>query len=271
MNNPLKYSDPSGMKMMQGDFDNNMFDISGKWVADFEMSHPLYGGASGGGSIPSYSYNYGDGEYYNNYGERVSWAQVNQNYVSHEISDIQVTWLYYGGTTDKPYSSLTGISFSDGTRFNFFSDEVKQAAYKDVTTAFNAQLEKTMAYFTIARGLFDLNYPNGGLEKEIGKLLFFRSKVNDKAVFDIKLTSFSRKSLGGQYGLYRGQVFRYDDFGNYNFGLGARYFGLTLNQALLGAGINQISKGNPDLTNPGGYFDDREDTEMIINGYNHKW
>ncbi len=103
--------------MMQGDFDNNMFDISGKWVADFEMSHPLYGGASGGGSIPSYSYNYGDGEYYNNYGERVSWAQVNQNYVSHNYAN-DVKWGYFAGTRPDPYQFLT-LVLNNGTRLQY--------------------------------------------------------------------------------------------------------------------------------------------------------
>lgn len=128
-----------------------------------------------------------------------------------------------------------------------------------------------MAYFSISRDWFDINYPKGGLGKEIDKMMFFRSKVNDNAVFDIKRTAFSRANLGAEYGIYRGQEFRYDDFGNYNYGVAAKYFGLTLDRALLGAGINQISKFNPDFGNPGGYFDHSRDTEMIIRGYYHKW
>ncbi len=140
-----------------------------------------------------------------------------------------------------------------------------------VTTAFDAQLEKTMAHFSISRDWFDINYPKGGLGKEIDKMMFFRSKVNDNALFDIKRTAFSRANLGAEYGIYRGQEFRYDDFGNYNYGVAAKYFGFTLDRALLGAGINQISKFNPDFGNPGGYFDHSRDTEMIIRGYYHKW
>jgi RHS repeat-associated protein len=143
--------------------------------------------------------------------------------------------------------------------------------YKDVTSDFNNQLDKTMAYFTISRGFFDIDNPKNGLGKEIDKLMFFRSKVTDNAVFDIKKTSFSREKLGDEYGLYRDHRFRYDDFGNYNYGVAARSFGLSLDIALFGAGMNQISKFNPDFFNPGGYFDHRQDTEMIIKGYNHKW
>ncbi len=128
-----------------------------------------------------------------------------------------------------------------------------------------------MAYFTIARDLYDINDPNGGLGKQIDKLMFFRSKVNDNAVFDIKKTAFSRANLGAEYGIYRGQEFRYDDFGNYNYGLAARYFGLSLEMALFGAGVNQISKFNADLSNPRGYFDHSRDTRLIIQGYNHEW
>lgn len=143
--------------------------------------------------------------------------------------------------------------------------------YKNVTTAFDAQLDRTMAYFSISRDWFNINSPKRGLGKEIDKMMFFRSKVNDNAVFDIKRTSFSRANLGAEYGIYRGQEFRYDDFGNYNYGVAAKYFGLTLDRALLGAGLNQISKFNPDLGNLRGYFDHRRDTEMIIRGYYHKW
>jgi len=128
-----------------------------------------------------------------------------------------------------------------------------------------------MAYFSISRDWFYINYPNGGLWKDYDQMKFFKSKVNDGAVFDIKRTEFSRANLGAEYGIYRGQEFRFDDFGNYNYGVAARYFGLTLDRALLGAGINQISKFNPDLRNPGGYFDHSHDTEMIIKDYNHKW
>ena len=95
--------------------------------------------------------------------------------------------------------------------------------------------------------------------------------MNDNAVFDIKQTAFSRTNLGAEYGIYDGQLFRYDDFGNYNYGVAARYFGLTLNEALFGAGLNQIRKRNPDFSNSLGYFDHSRDTYMIINGFFHKW
>ena len=153
----------------------------------------------------------------------------------------------------------------------FVASQSGRGRYKDVTAAFDNQLEKTMTYFSISRDWFDIKYPNGGFEKEIAKMMFFKSKVTDNAVFDIKRTAFSRASLGAEYGIYKNQVFRYDDFGNYNYGVAAKYFGLTLNRAFLGAGINQIFKLNPDLGNPYGYFDHRRDTRLINRGYYHKW
>jgi len=180
-----------------------------------------------------------------------------------------------------PWKLFTLMSF-DGKEFNFNKNynvsetnmnslSAGQGGYKDVTTAFDAQIEKTMVYFSINRNWFDRHYPKRKLMKEIDKMIFFRSKVNDNAVLDIKRTAFSQANLGAKYGIYRGREFRYDDFGNYNYGVGAKYFGLTLDRALLGAGLNQISKLNPDFGNPVGYFDHSRDTEMIIRGYYHKW
>lgn len=72
---------------------------------------------------------------------------------------------------------------------------------------------------------------------------FFRSQVTDGGPFDIKQPGegFS-KAETGEYSFYEGKLFRYDDFGNFNYGTAARAYGFSQTTALLGAGINQFSK-----------------------------
>ena len=47
-------------------------------------------------------------------------------------------------------------------------------------------------------------------------------------------------------------------------------YGISLNMAIFGEGLNQISKFTPDFNNPEGWFDETRDTQMIIKGYNLK-
>jgi hypothetical protein len=91
-------------------------------------------------------------------------------------------------------------------------------------------------------------------------------------------------------------LFRYDDYGNFNYGVAAKAFGFSQTTALLGAGINQfwktfdvVSTQNPrgDMAQPtlhikynmdyirnnwypsniSGFTDDPRDSHMIRTGY----
>jgi RHS repeat-associated protein len=281
LNNPLKFTDPSGMLAKEKDEESDAaFEAYWDWLCNRDMG-PIGGGSGGGGTSSTWLNTYLNAVHstFQN-GYNITTSQFNYEY------NLQINSPSYNGTITFQTGMMDYYTFwsIDGRKTwhqgNYINSEPiyttievisGQGGYKDVTSAFDAQLEKTMAYFSIARDWFDINYPKGGLMKEIDKMMFFRNKVNDNAVFDIKRTAFSRANLGAEYGIYRGQEFRYDDFGNYNYGVASKYFGLTLDRALLGAGINQISKFNPDFGNPGGYFDHRRDTEMIIRGYYHKW
>jgi hypothetical protein len=100
----------------------------------------------------------------------------------------------------------------------------------------------------------------------------FFENVKTNAPFDIKQPGkgYSPKELGGHYAYYNGQPFRFDDFGNYNFGVAARAYGLPLTFAVGGAGLYQTFwSRTPDFTNPFGFFDHKRDTQMIIMGYYH--
>jgi len=282
LNNPLKYVDPSGYSWLSKGWNEFKQMNTHDKIASFIVITGL-GGPFTWGTRWSYLSNRlsGDG-------------------MSHKeaINNTMIqTWFYgtVGGSDESelPADPYNPDNLGTPSNYNYLSEvytpefyryselmacndcggvtDIGQWDYKDVTNAFDAQLLKTKLYFSKARDWFDINYPEGGLDQEAYKLMFFRSKVNDNAVFDIKRTEFSRANLGADYGIYRGQEFRYDDFGNYNYGVAAKYFGFTLERALLGAGGNQISKLNPDFGNPGGYLDHGQDSEMISKGYYHKW
>ncbi len=115
--------------------------------------------------------------------------------------------------------------------------------------------------------------------------------MTDGADYDIKAKNYKR-SIIGEYSFFEGKLFRYDDYGNYNYGVAAKAFGLSKTLALFGAGVNQTLKaitptgygiihrgfiipvlpifGKIDLMSPSninGFFDDPKDTYMIKEGY----
>ena len=69
---------------------------------------------------------------------------------------------------------------------------------------------------------------------------------------------------------YNGELFKYDDFGNYNFGVAAKAYGLSLNFSKLGAGVAQVLWGEERHWSWWKtMFDDPQDARMIERGYNH--
>jgi hypothetical protein len=105
------------------------------------------------------------------------------------------------------------------------------------------------------------------------KLAYLKEKTTDGAQFDIKAPGheYDPAVLGSRWATYNKEAWRFDDFGNYNFGVAANALGVPLELAKFGAGLNQIGKGQGDITNPKGYFDEKRDTQKIIQGYNHKF
>ena len=140
----------------------------------------------------------------------------------------------------------------------------------DRTDKFDDQLAYTAAYFSIAGEYFDARYSNG-VVRESQKMQWFINQVGTGDEFDIKSTTFSPEELGGRPGgFYRGRWMTSEDFGNYNYGYAARSFGYSERWAKMGAGGNQIGKGNPDFYNFNGFFDRSNDTPYIIDGYYHE-
>ena len=78
-----------------------------------------------------------------------------------------------------------------------------------------------------------------------------------------------RTSVFYKGGYVDGKYYTADDFGNYFYGVAAKAMGITLLNAIHGAGIYAIFSGSViDWTNWYGFFDERKDTQMIIRGYN---
>lgn len=64
-------------------------------------------------------------------------------------------------------------------------------------------------------------------------------------------------------------LYRFDEFGNINYGYAGKVFGLTLSELKYFAGVYQtIGQLNPDCSNYKGFFDEEIDTKNIIFGYN---
>ena len=93
----------------------------------------------------------------------------------------------------------------------------------------------------------------------------FYENVKDGGKLDIKLTEEWKFEDGKMY-IYNGNILRYDDPGNINFGyVGAVLFPLDV--LCFGAGMNQISNYGFQFGDFSTFFDDPRDNEMIKYGY----
>lgn len=147
----------------------------------------------------------------------------------------------------------------------------------DKTDIFNAFLEKTEKYFSDLDKKLKKRESNilfGGLGKYKRKLQEFRKLVTDGAPYDIKVAeggAFSiknRDAFRNGYAFYDNQLFRYDDFGNFNYGVAGKAFGLSEFILELGAGVNQLSKPNVPHS-IFSYGDEDKDNYMIRQGFKY--
>jgi hypothetical protein len=86
LNNPLKYSDPSGMLAKAYDESDAALDSYFHYMTDIRTDYDyryLFSYGGGGGSGGSYHYNRNSGDYENSIGEPVSWGEVYNNYIVH--------------------------------------------------------------------------------------------------------------------------------------------------------------------------------------------
>lgn len=148
----------------------------------------------------------------------------------------------------------------------------RQVILFDVTARFNAVIKYTRDYFQVARVFFGDNVIDWG-DWNILKDAFFANKVRKYGQFDLKNSTdpflgFSEQRIG-KIAIYNGVPWQFQDFGNFNFGVAAKAFGLSLEFALRGAGIAQILSGHRvEWSNLRGFGDPYRDSQMIELGYN---
>ncbi|MBX2897710.1 MAG: hypothetical protein KF763_19875 [Cyclobacteriaceae bacterium] len=142
----------------------------------------------------------------------------------------------------------------------------------DVTEKFYLQLARTELFYTIAKEMFDKEEFLNPLNKQIEKYRFFKNTIGHMKPFDIKQPGkgFSEAEIG-RTSIFEGNEYDWTAYGNINYGYAARIFGISLDDALTAAGLQQVfgsGEGNPDWSNWEGMFDEQMDTDMINMGFN---
>lgn len=136
-----------------------------------------------------------------------------------------------------------------------------------MSATFDQQIANTRTDFMTRRLIIDALYPQNKISNRIYKINAFRNLVKSNAPYDLKKHGYSERDIG-TYSLYHGQKFRYDDYGNYNYGVAAKAYGISLKNAIRAAGLYQVYSGTGVFSNLSGWFDDPRDTQMITEGYN---
>ena len=150
--------------------------------------------------------------------------------------------------------------------------------FKDLTDVFNETLKNTAEFFEKALDVYEkAQKKNNSPVKELGgcvaKLKYFNDMVTDGAKYDIKNNEQSPFYSQGEnfpeeekYAYYNGKLFRYDDFGNFNYGVAGKAFGFSDFLLEAAAGINQLTKSDSPHGGLDSYFDDKRDNYMIKQG-----
>ncbi len=256
-NNPVFWSDPSGADGFRGD--------------------------GNGGTIYTNAYGFSSTYGYNGYGSMGPDWHVAENSLFgpidgssgglfgafYNINERHKNLSVYGKTWKEGYvrpyikssSDPEGFEASDGKEVvvgrwvKTMSNREDLSNREDMTRTFDIQIRDTRNFFSkMAR----LPFANKTL---------FLMMVTDGAPFDLKAHGYAKQDIG-TWSIYHNRSMRFDDYGNYNYGVAAKAYGMSLQMAIFGAGLNQISKGRGDFSNPAGFFDDPRDTAMIIEGYN---
>jgi RHS repeat-associated protein len=148
------------------------------------------------------------------------------------------------------------------------AQQPNQRGLRDMSSTFDSQIRATYEDIQSWNKALESQHYNA-LSEYATRLLIFTDLVKTNAKYDLKNHGYSQREIGTN-SLYHGQVFRFDDYGNFNYGVAARAFNISLSDAIRAAGLNQLWNRRQDWSNAKGWFDDSRDTQMIINGYNSK-
>jgi RHS repeat-associated protein len=147
---------------------------------------------------------------------------------------------------------------------------------QDLTKVFNEHLDKLAIYFKAEKVKFENRIDKSEITsykvKELLRILEFGG-IQWKG----QNSNFLNPKQAEPYinsGIFNGEEFRADDFGNYAYGVAAREFGINWMIAIWGAGAfssyNHYNKGtteNIQFFNLPGLGDDWSDSFMIFRGY----
>ncbi len=138
----------------------------------------------------------------------------------------------------------------------------------DLTNEFNQRVFQMEAFFGVTGKIYNDIY--GGSILSYPQKLFAFGYIQYKGAGTEFMNPKAFKSSDFFHGGYvNGQFYAASDFGNYFYGVATKAIGITLFDAVQGAGIYAIFSGSfTDWSNWYGFFDEIRDTQMIIRGYN---
>jgi len=214
----------------------------------------------------------GKGDYYDSFtGEKVYNDKKDDGKVYiRQKESYKIT--QYTGSSSGSSSSVIKIPQSD--TYVGLKSEIPDKT-KDLITA----MQKTQEYFSKKNSEFSAKESNilrwFGIKYD--RMKFFYKEVTNYSPFDLKRVDgpFNINNNGNfkdGYGFYDSKLLRFDDFGNINFGVAAKAFGIPEKIGEIGAGIRQLLdsfRSNSPVGDISTFFDDEKDNYMIKQGYKY--
>jgi RHS repeat-associated protein len=165
---------------------------------------------------------------------------------------------------------------SDGSSNSCCGDQQKQSQANgevNLTSQFNQRVSEMKDVFSVIGNMYNDLYGGPVYSYPLkfaafGYMQYKGARTEFMNPKDFSNSPFT-KSKGGYVDVNgKRRFYTPDDFGNYFYGVAANAMGITLDDAIKGAGIYAIISGSvTDWTNLHGFFDEKKDTQMIIRGY----
>ena len=183
-------------------------------------------------------------------------------------------------------ATIAGGNFWDGVRNGAISAGLNHGCHL-LVNEFDKQLQQTRKHFAVIAAYYDekisalieqINPYNAEQinaqikDYAIQKLNKFISMTKTGSQYDLKNVAngtFSNTSIGPKGVAFHTEIWKAEDFGNYNFGVAAKAYGYSLTFSQFGAGMYQIYSGTSSFDYISTFFDSPRDYKMIQRGYNH--